>query len=140
VIDLAADVQSYLEDSGLVDGTTGWPSTRGRVHDESERLVAVASDVGPTPEVHADEGLGSAALTMPTVQVRVRGSAADARDDVYAKARAIYDALQSLSGATLGAATYMQISARASSFAEFYDDRERLNLTMSYLATAVAVA
>jgi hypothetical protein len=140
VIDLAADVQSYLIAEGLVDGATGWPSTRGRVHDETERLVAVASDVGPAPEAHAAEGLGSAALTIPSVQVRVRGAAADTRDEINTKARAIYDALHSLQGETLGSTAYMQIAARASAFAEFYDDRERLNLTMSYLAYAAAVA
>lgn len=138
--DLPADVQAYLAAQSLIDGSTGWPSTRGALHDEFDRLVAIRSDGGPEPEVYAASGLGSAALHRPSVQVRVRGAAADTRDVVYATAVAVHDALHGLHGATLGGTDYLLVRARSGGFAEFYDDRQRLNLTMSYLATVAAVA
>ena len=137
--DLVADVQTYLASLGLVDGSTAWPSTRGRMHDESDQLVGIAEDVGLDPEVPADEGLGSAALYRPGCQVRVRGLADD-RDTTFAKAKAIHDALHGITGAEMGSNTYMLVRARASAFARFYDDQSRPNYTMSYLATVAAVA
>jgi hypothetical protein len=137
--DLVADVQAYLVSLGLVDGSTGWPSTRGAMHDEADQIVGVAEDVGPEPEVPAAEGLGSAALYRPAVQVRVR-AAADDRDAAFAKAKAIHEALHGLTGVAMGGNTYMLVRARSSAFARFYDERSRPNYTMSYLATVAAVA
>jgi hypothetical protein len=142
--DLAADVQAYLEAEGLVDGTTDWPSTRGALYDEGadgqvDQIVQIAEDVGPAPEVHAAEGAGSEALTFPSVLVTVRGLPFD-RDSARAKAAAIYEALHSLSGVTLGNGTYMQVRARSSEFARVFDKRSRPRFSMSYLATAAAVA
>lgn len=137
--DLAADVQTYLAAQGLVDGTTSWPSTLGQLHDESDRLVQIAEDVGDAPEVHASEGLGSAAFVRPAVLITVRGAPHE-RTEARAKAAAIYDELHALLDATLDADTYLQIRARSSEFARVYDDRMRPRYSMGYMATAAAVA
>jgi hypothetical protein len=137
-------MQAYLAAAGLVDGDTGWPSTRGALYDETgsgqvDQIVQIAEDVGPAPEVHAAEGVGSAALVFPAILVTVRGLPND-RDGARVKAAAIYEALHSLSGVTLGNGIYMQVRARSSEFARVFDARSRPRFSMSYLATAAAVA
>lgn len=137
--DFAADVETYLEAQGLIGSATIWPSTIGGFHDETDRLVQIAEDSGPAPEVHAAQGLGSSAAAYPTVLVTVRGVPHE-RTETRDQAVAIYDALHSLAGATLGSARYIQIRARSSEFVRVYDDRLRPRYSMSYQATAAAVA
>lgn len=139
MIDLAADVQAYLIAQGHVDGSTGWPSTRGALHDESDQMVQIATDIGPPPELPASEGLGSAALTHPAALVTVRGKAYK-RDAAQAKAAEIHDALNGLLGATLGSTEYLNVRAAGSQFAQVFDDKARPRFSMSYRALAAAVA
>lgn len=136
--DLAADVRAYLEAQSLVGQGTNWPSTIGGFNDESDRLVQIAEDAGPAPEVYAASGMGDAARAFPTVLVTVRGEPHQ-RTETRSQAAAIYDALHSLGG-TVGSSEYMQVRARASAFALVYDDRRRPRYSMSYQAAAAAVA
>lgn len=136
--DFAADVQAYLEVQGLVGQGTLWPSTIGAFHDETDRLVQIAEDSGPEPEVHASTGMGDSAATFPTIVVTVRGEPHE-RTETRDRAASIYDALHSLSGPTLGSTLYIQLRARSSEFARVYDDQRRPRYSMTYQATAAAV-
>lgn len=139
---LVSDVQTYLVAQGLVDGTTGWPSKRRHVSDhdtESAQLVVVTEDGGPVPTHDAASGLGSAATRVPGVQVFVRGEPFEG-DEAFAKAQAIYDALHSLKGTAVGASTYVAVQARTPEPVFIgYDDKQRPQFTISFLATVAAV-
>ncbi len=134
------DVVAYLTEEGIVDGSsssTGWPSSKRRVHDQTQQLVIVTEDGGAPPEIGRIDD--SAALESPGVQVRVRGEPWDG-DAVAAKMAEVYAALHGLTGATLGSTFYVGIVALTSSPASFYDEKGRVNQTMSFALTRPAVA
>jgi hypothetical protein len=130
-----ADVQSYLETQGIIGGSTGWVSSRRRLHDGDgslDKIVVVTEDGGGTPEFKASSGLGDAAIKRPAVQVMVRGEEWDS-DASLAKAQAIFTALHSVTG-TIGAGSYLGVHARTSEpiFAGF-DERGRPLHTISFV-------
>lgn len=139
---LVSDVQTYLAAQSLVDGTTGWPSKRRHVSDhdtEIAQLVVVTEDGGPVPTHDAVSGLGSAATSVPGVQVFVRGKPFEG-DAAFAKAQAIHDALHSLKDTEMGDATYISVQARTPEPVFIgYDDKQRPQFTISFLATVAAV-
>jgi hypothetical protein len=107
---IVADVQAYLADRGVVDGSTGWPSVRRRVHDGSDRLVILTEDGGFEPEIGVAGGIGDAAYRDPQVQVRVRGAAWDG-DGAEEVAQMAYDALHGLMGVEIGSTRYLRVAA-----------------------------
>lgn len=135
--DFEKDVQTYLGAQQIIDGQTGWPSTIGGSHDESDRLVVLNPDAGPDPEVPASEGLGSAALEWSVVHIRVR-SGLDGRDEAKTKALAIRTALHGLQGTDVGDTTVMTMRALGN-LAFVPDGNARPNFTLTYVATVAQV-
>ncbi|MFW6202562.1 MAG: minor capsid protein [Gemmatimonadota bacterium] len=108
-----ADVQSYLQAQSLVDGETGWTSTKRHLHDDADQVVALTDDGGPPPEIATSSGLGDQAIADVGVQALVRAARLKA-DDSYDKAEAIRDALHGLTDTTLGATRYIRVRAMTS--------------------------
>jgi len=106
-----ADVIAYLAATGLVDGSTSWTSSPRLVHDEVDRLVVVAEDGGPAPELGG--GSFDGPIRTEGVRVVVRGSCYEG-DAAAAKATEIRDALHGLAGETLGATRYEGVWAMTS--------------------------
>lgn len=142
-MDIVTDVQTLLATLGLVDGPSGWTSSRRVLTDETgpesgARVVAITEDGGPAPEMSADEGLGSAAFSFPAVQIRVRGRPHKG-DETRAKVAAIRDALHSTRGA-VGDTWYTWIRARSEPVFLGLDDQRRPEFTISFVAAVAAVA
>lgn len=108
-----ADLQAYLEDQGLIGGSSGWPFTRRVLHDGSDQLVILTEDGGGRPEIHADTGIGDMACQDPAVQVRVRGEPHD-HDTAHDKAEEILRAVHGLRGAMLGSTEYVRVASQTS--------------------------
>lgn len=127
------DVVTRMQAQSLVDGATGWTSSKRKMHDGSNQLVVVTEDGGPPPELHASQGIGSEALKQPAVQILVRGEP-NKGNDTYTKARAIFDDLNHLLDVTINSTTYLSILSRTSEpvFTGF-DDNERPIISMSFL-------
>lgn len=130
-----ADVQAYLETQTIIGGSTGWASIRRRIHDGDgtlDKIVAIAEDGGVASEVPASSGVGDAAIARPAVHITVRAEEWDG-DASEAKAQAIFDALNGLSG-TIGSGEYLVVNARTSEpvFVGF-DDRERPLHTIGFV-------
>lgn len=104
------DVQTRLEDQGLIGGSTDWASFRRRLSDDSDRQVVITEDGGPSPEFPAASGLGSSAVADPGVQVLVRGLPWDS-DASQAKAEAIRADLHGLVDITINGTRYIRIRA-----------------------------
>jgi len=104
--DAVTDVQTFLQGQGLVDGSTDWPSIRRKMHDESDRLVMIAEDGGPRPEMPASSGVGSAAVYMLGVLVTVRGLP-DESDPAADQAEQIRRALHGERDVVIGSRTYI---------------------------------
>ncbi|MFP3947153.1 MAG: minor capsid protein [Longimicrobiales bacterium] len=129
---LVSDLQTYLAAQGIVDGDTDWVSTRHQPHDGQARLVTIAVDGGPAPEVGTSQGLGSAAARNPGVQVRCRGRAGKG-DEAEAKAREILDHLHGRTGVTMDGTRYWGIEAVTSDPIEVgADDNNRPEFSISF--------
>lgn len=105
-----ADLQTYLAAQSIVDGATGWTSSRRVMHDHADQLVVLSEDGGPVPEIGTSAGVGSGALKREGVQIVARSEPHDG-DSSAAKVQEIYDACHGLRDATLGATTYLGVSA-----------------------------
>lgn len=129
---LVNDLQTYLQAQGLVDGDTEWVSTRHQPHDGQDRLVTIAADGGPSPEVGASQGLGSAAARTPGVQVRCRAEAGNG-DAAETKAREILDQLAGRTGVTMDETYYWGIEAVTSDpLPVGADDNNRPEFSISF--------
>lgn len=109
------DVSSFLEQEGLVGGSSGWDVVRRRLSDQPipDQVVVVSEDGGPPPEIPADEGLGDSALADRGVLVTVRAAAWDS-DASSEKASAILTALHGLRSTTVGSTLYYRVRALTS--------------------------
>jgi hypothetical protein len=138
-VSAVADLQTYLDDQGIIDGSTDWPSVRRRLHDGTvaepvNQLVVLTEDGGPQPETPADEGMGDCAWRFPTVQVRVRGDRLDS-DAAEAKAQEIYDALHGQLGVTMGEVEYAGVHALSEPLFIGFDEKGRPEFTFSVQMT-----
>lgn len=130
-----ADVQAYLRDQDLVDGSTGWTSVQRFMSDVADRIVVVTEDGGASPEARTASGMGEAALGEAGVQIMVRAEAR-ASDVTYAKAQAIIDALHGLGPTTIGSRTYKRtLSLTLEPVSAGFDDTERPIHTCSFRLT-----
>lgn len=135
-MDPAPDVQAYLASLDIVDGSSDWPSVRGVLHDQSDRLVAIRNDGGGLPEIGAAAGLGSAAFRDPRVHVTVRGEPHEP-NATGAKIWEIYAALHGLMATTLGATQYDRIVAVNTPIEVEQDENARPIHTVAFrMATA----
>lgn len=132
--EVLADVQDYLRDLDLIDGTTDWLSVRRRAHDEEDQLVILTEDGGPVPEIFAPVGIGAASMAFSNVQVRVRGIPHDG-DGPRAKLAEIFGVLDSALGVEMGVTRYELVRATASEPAAFMDDKARWNFTQVFTFT-----
>jgi hypothetical protein len=134
-VSLVNDVQSYLADVSLVDGSTGWPSVRRRVNDQmGDALVVITEDGGLEPETPSETGIGSATFREPAVQVRVRAGAWDG-DAAYAQSQAIFDVLHGARNVTMGSTFYHRVKAQTASPVFIgYDEQGRPEFTTSFRA------
>jgi len=133
---LVDDLQAYLADESLVDGSTDWPSVRRRVNDAmGDQLVIITEDGGLEPETPSASGIGSATFREPAVQVRVRAGAWDG-DSAAGKAAEIFDAVHGLRNVTMGSTVYTRVKAQTSSpvFIGFDSPRGRPEFTISFRA------
>lgn len=130
---VVADVQDYLAAQSIVDGATGWPSARRRMHDgDGDKLVVITEDGGPEPEMAATVGIGSAAWRDPAVQVRVRGEPWKG-DAAFAIAEAVFTALNGLIDETINSTRYMRVVAQTSGPVFLgYDKKNRPDFTISF--------
>lgn len=128
---VVTDVQDYLVAEGVVDGSTGWPSVRGVLHDQSDRLVAIKNDGGALPEIGAASGLGSAAHRDPRVLITVRGAPHE-RDLSESKAQEIYDKLHGRLATTMGSGTYQRVMAETPPIEVGQDDNKRPIQTIAF--------
>lgn len=128
-----SDVQSHLSSQGLIDGATGWPSTRRRESDElgEGQQVILTEDGGPAPEQPASSGLGSEALSDPGVQVRCRGARGDG-DASYDRCKQIRDDLHGRRDETLGSTYYFRVRALGEIAFAGFDDQGRPNHTIAF--------
>lgn len=77
------DVQTYLEEAGLILGDTGWESYLGKKPDDPDQQVDIFDTGGPGPDDELfDEDGGM--IQVATFQVYVR---TDTSDDAYADGR-----------------------------------------------------
>jgi hypothetical protein len=139
---LVEDVQMYLQSlsPGIIDGSTGWPSSRRRVHDGlGHRLVIITEDGGFEPETPSPDGIGDSALMEPAVQVRVRGTPWDT-DAVEEKAAEIFDVLHGLLRTTMGYTYYERVKAQTTPIFIGFDDKGRPEITTSYRALRAVVS
>lgn len=132
------DFQLYLQDRGIIDGSSGWPSVKRVVHDGTKanpvnRLVILTEDGGFAPEVPSFTGIGDAAFEWPNVQVRVRGAKGEGVD-AYAKMAEIKDALHGRRNETVGYTHYIRIKALSGILYIGIDDKERPEFTLSFQA------
>lgn len=129
---VVSDGQTYLAAQGLIDGATGWPSSRRKRHETDDgRLVVLTEDGGAQSEIPAQEGLGDVASKDPGLQVYVRGQP-NKGDAAHAKALEIKDALHGLLDADLGATTYERIVALSEPIFNGWDDQDRAQFTISF--------
>ena len=132
---LVADVQTFLQEHSppIVDGSTGWLSTRRRVHDQQHQIVVITEDGGLEPETPAPDGsLGDSALKEPAVQVRVRGEPWDG-DGAEEKAQEIFAALHGLLRTDVGETYCLRVKAQTSQPVFIgYDERNRPEFTISF--------
>jgi hypothetical protein len=134
---IVENVQSYLGELALVDGSTAWPSVRRRVHDEQgDQLVIITEDGGRTPQQTAPGVYSDAAMAVVGAQVRVRGAAYDG-DGASAKAREIIAALHGASG-LIGDTEYIGVAAATPEPVFIgYDSKYRPEFTVSFRFTAL---
>ena len=119
------DVQLWMQEVGLVDGSTDWPSVERLLHDESERLVVLTDDGGREPELPAAAGLGSAAIGDAGVEIIVRGEA-EGPEETQEKAQEILDALHGQFNVGMGYGSYLRVKSLTSQPAFIgYDERRR---------------
>lgn len=132
------DFQSYLAAQGIVDGGTGWPSSRRFMHDGSAQLVVISEDGGDPPGVFKAGAVGDAEIRRPALQFMVRGAEGDG-DGSRSKAQEIFDLLQDETGVTIGGADYLLITARTPQpiFTGF-DDKNRPIHTVSFRCAVAA--
>jgi len=133
------DVQSYLEDQGLTDGSTEWKSLRRNRQDKQDRIVVITEDGGPEPEIYKATGIGDAAVRDSGAQILVRAERLNG-DEAYEKAKEIYDALHGLTATTLGETEYIRVVALTSEPAVLQDENERPLITWAYRLMALASA
>lgn len=133
---IVSDFQTYLQSLSpdVIDGDSGWPSVRRRVHDGSDRLVVFSEDGGFDPETPSEEGIGDSAMMEPAVQVRVRAEAWNG-DAASAKAREIFGIFHGLMRVTMGDQYYIRIKAQTPEplFMGF-DGNGRPEMTISFRA------
>lgn len=134
------DVQMFLSENGITDGSTDWPSVLRMMHDESDRLVVITEDGGPAPELPAAAGVGDSALADVGVRIVTRGSI-DEIEEAQAKAQEIFDALHGQLNTTLGYTPYLRVRAfNAHPYFVQWDDRRRPVFSSAFrLARRVAV-
>lgn len=129
-----ANVQSYLVQAGLIDGSTDWPSVRRRVFDDlGAKLVVLTEDGGGAPSLQAPQGMmGDAALADPAVQVLVRGDPWRS-DEAQDQALAIQRVLHGQREVLMGDVIYLRVLAQSSEpiFIGF-DENNRPMFTQSY--------
>lgn len=77
------DVQTYLQDNGLINGETGWGSFLGFTPDDPDQQVNVFDTGGPGPDPELFDADGGMIQTR-TFQIYVR---TDKSDDAYADGR-----------------------------------------------------
>lgn len=124
------DVIAYLDAQGVLDGSTGWPSSPRLVHDDSDRLVTIAEDAGPAPELAG--GSFDGASKFEGVRVVVRGAPFEG-DLAAARAVLIRDALHGLTATALGSTTYEGVWSLTSSPAWIgYDGNSRPEFSLSF--------
>lgn len=133
---VVTDVTTYLGTLDIVDGSSDWPSVRGVLHDDSDRLVAIKADGGGFPEIGVSVGAGDAAYRDPRVHFTVRGQPND-RDAAEAKAQEIYDALHGRLATTIGTTEYHRVVAETPPIEVGQDDNARPLFTVA-LRFAVA--
>lgn len=127
------DVQDDLQAAGIVDGSTGWKSTRRAERDAGgNQQVIISEDGGPDPEMKTTEGIGSAAVVDEQVQVRVRGDPWDS-DATLAKAEEIFDRLHGRLSETVGGTTYHRVRAQSRPVLAGFDDDDRPSHTITFL-------
>lgn len=119
------DAQTRAQNQGLVDGNTGWPSTREFWHDDSDQLVGFFSDGGLEPGVRTGE-------EFPNVQVRVRGASEGTSDAAKDRLRQIRDDLQGLTDVTIDGTRYVEIRALGEVAPLGPDDQGRPEFTQSF--------
>jgi len=134
-----SDVQDYLEEQGLIGGSTEWKSLRRNRQDKQDKVVVITEDGGPEPEIHKATGIGDSAVRDSGVQVLVRAERLDG-DAAYEKAQEIYDALHGLTATTLGETEYIRVVALTSEPAVLQDENERPLITWAYRLMALASA
>jgi hypothetical protein len=124
------DLQAYLMAEGLIDGSSGWPSSRSGAHDDSERLVVFAPDGGSSPEIPAVSGIGDTAMQDPAVHVTVRGAVGE-RDEAEEAMEALRFAAHGKTSTSMGSILYFRVAARSEPVM-YFDDRNRPNFTVSF--------
>lgn len=138
-----ADLQSWFEQNGYVDGSSDWPSVRRRVHDGTSedpvhRLVIFTEDGGVPPETPADAGSqGDAAWRRPQVQVRVRGApwSDESPDVAEEKAEELWDAVHGLNAVVMGDVEYIGTRCLTELIPLGFDEQNRPEFTFSVQMT-----
>ena len=136
---VVSDVQDYLEEEGLVDGSTEWQSLRRNRQDKQDKIVVITEDGGPEPEIYKATGIGDAAVRDSGVQILVRAERLNG-DAAQEQAQAIYDALHGLTDTTLGETEYIRVVALTSEPSFLQDENERPLVTWAYRLMALASA
>lgn len=135
---LVEDLQLYLQQEGVVDGSTEWPSVRRRVHDGSDKLVILTEDGGSTERPSAS-GIGDSAMRNPQVQIRVRGEPWDG-DSAEAQIKAIEAVLHGASPGVIGYTVYKRLGALTEPIFMGFDTKNRPEFAQSYRATTDVTA
>jgi hypothetical protein len=140
VNDTVTNVQQYLTELGLVDGSTVWPSVKRRLFDEiGDKCVVLTEDGGRAPQLPSDPGTaGDTAIMDPAVQILVRAGPWES-DVAMDQARAIMDVLHGKLGIDIGDRYYLRVAAQSSEpiFIGF-DGKNRPQFTQSFrFATGV---
>lgn len=120
----AKDLQAYLATQGLIDGATGWPSSRAIVHDASDRLVVLTEAGGPQPGPRTGE-------EYQAVQVRVRGAPGEA-DAAVDELRAIYDEIQGVTNVAYNGTAYIEVKADNGVVLLEVDDKNRPHYVQTF--------
>lgn len=130
----AGDVAAYLEQEGVIGGSSGVFVREGGLSDDNpDPVVAVQSDGGPAPEFSSAEGKGEGAQQDLAVLISVRG-AQDSYAATETLADSIYATLLDLNGPTLNGTRYTRVRWRTPQpvFVQ-HDDKRRPLFTMSCL-------
>lgn len=128
---MVADFQMHLQDHGIIDGSSDWPSVQRIVHDGSARLVILTEDGGLEPETPSPEGLGDSATEEPAVQVRVRGAKGEG-PEALAQITEIRNAMHGLLRQQVGYTVYDRIKAQSQAIYIGLDAKDRPEFTLSF--------